>query len=126
MRFVYNPDDCPLTVEEIRDLRKRLDAAPDSGLLAVSDKELAFLAEQQRMSINTINATLIDPERGDLRDEFAKAALEGILAHPHTSDDIVSATPDGIRPLVFLARRCWKIADAVMAERRRRHDGQGD
>ncbi len=119
MKFIYhantyNAKNCCLSVEEIVALHERLDAAAGGSLVPCSDKEMLFLHECEPYQGCG--------QEGDLRDEFAKAALEGTLANGANE---LGELADDVGEQCMLKRltsTCYRIADAMMTERSRRHE----
>lgn len=106
MPFIYSPKDCQLTGDEIRDLERRMSDTTSGGVVTVSATEMDFLKTQDCGFF---------AENTALRDEFAKAALQGPLADSEYGLGSVG-----------MANRCYDIADAMMAERSKRRDGSSD
>ena len=113
MKFIYhaanyNAKSCCLSVDEIERLHERLDAASAGSLVPCSEKEMQFLHECEPYQEFG--------QHGDLRDEFAKAALVGLL----TRENLVGGDIVALMPAV--AVWAYGAADAMMEERSRRDE----
>ena len=55
--------------------------------------------------------------QANLRDQFAMAALTGVMANPETSADMRRSDRSAPQNREFIAKVCFQLADAMLAAR---------
>jgi hypothetical protein len=93
------------------------------GVAAFHDKANALLKERNLIGIEQTETLIsiakileerVDESVAELRDEFAKSALEGYLTGWENPERVFN---DGHQHHTNVAKACYRYADAMMAER---------